>query len=248
MSVHYVTTGFVFKKEDRQEADRIFSVFTRDFGRVELFAKAIRRISSKLKGGIEIFSLSDISFIQGKNRKTLIDATVVENFSNIPKNPEKTAAALKACRVLDIFIQGQELDEKMWKLVVDFFQKLDQEPRLAAASRLMYYYFIWNLFLVLGYGPELFKCSHCAKSLDSQHLSFSHKEGGVICSSCAATRKDAKKINPDVVKTLRLLINQDWATMIKLKIEPDSLNLLKEISRDYGRYILPQTLSNSQHY
>ena len=44
MTVHYKTEGFVFKSVDRLEADRVFSVFTVDFGRIEVFGKSIRKI------------------------------------------------------------------------------------------------------------------------------------------------------------------------------------------------------------
>ena len=73
MSLYCRTEGFIFKKEDRNDSDRVFSVFSKDFGRLEIFGKAIRKIDSKLKSAVEIFSFSEIEFVQGKNRKTLTD-------------------------------------------------------------------------------------------------------------------------------------------------------------------------------
>ncbi|MBU4204806.1 recombination protein O N-terminal domain-containing protein [Patescibacteria group bacterium] len=73
MALHYRTIGFVLKKNDIGEADRIFTVFTLDFGKVKISGKAIRKIASKLKGGIDVISLSEIEFIQGKAYKTLTD-------------------------------------------------------------------------------------------------------------------------------------------------------------------------------
>jgi len=80
MFTHYRTEGFILKKIDRGEADRIFTVYTRDFGKLDLLAKAERKIKSKLRGGLELFYLSDIEFIQGKTHKTLTDTILVENF------------------------------------------------------------------------------------------------------------------------------------------------------------------------
>ena len=71
MTLKYKTKALVFKKTDRNESDRVFSVFTENFGRLDIFAKAIRKNVSKLRSGIDIFFISDIEFIQGKNRKTL---------------------------------------------------------------------------------------------------------------------------------------------------------------------------------
>ena len=67
MTVHYKTRALVFGKEDRLEADRIFSVFTREYGKLSIAGRGIRKITSKLRGGLDIFCVSDIEFIQGKN-------------------------------------------------------------------------------------------------------------------------------------------------------------------------------------
>ena len=82
MTTRYKTRAFVFKKNDVNESDRVFSVFTDDFGRLDIFAKAIRKNVSKLRSGIDIFFFSEIEFIQGKNRKTLTDAVLKDKFNN----------------------------------------------------------------------------------------------------------------------------------------------------------------------
>jgi len=66
MFIHHRTRGFFIKKENRGETDQLFTVFTQAYGKVEILGKAIRKISSKLKSGAEIFYLSEIEFIQAK--------------------------------------------------------------------------------------------------------------------------------------------------------------------------------------
>src|SRR3989344_2721101 len=174
MVVHYRTIGFVFKREDRIESDRIFTVFTYDFGRIEIFAKAIRKIASKLKGGIEIFSLSEIEFIQGKNRKTLTDANLIEKFNNIIEVPEKIEIFNKISDMLDSFIKGQEPDEKIWSLIMDFSEKLNNTDLTVNNQQLLYYYFVWNFISILGYSPELSRCAICNQKLNPYNLYFSN--------------------------------------------------------------------------
>ena len=86
MFVHHRTSGFILKKVDRKETDQLLTIYTKDFGKLEILAKAIRKISSKLKSGAEIFYLSEIEFIQGKTRKTLTDAILIEKFENLRKD------------------------------------------------------------------------------------------------------------------------------------------------------------------
>ncbi len=238
MAVYYRTKGLIFKKNDTFEADKVFSVFTYDFGRLEIFAKAIRKITSKLRGGIEIFSLSEIEFIQGKNRKTLTDAVFINRFNNITCNLEKLKIVNKIIQVLDNFIKGQEKDEKIWSLTIDTFEKINSPLLSEEKCQLSYYYFIWNFFSELGYMPEVSTCALCKQKLNPYNLYFCCQEGGIICKNCFLIKKTAKKINSNIVKILRLFFKKDWQTLQRLKIEFSSLNLLKEISDDYYFYLL----------
>ncbi len=238
MNDHYKTTGFVFKKEDRLESDRVFSVFTKDFGRVEVFGKAIRKITSKLRSGIEIFSLSEIEFIQGRNKKTLTDAVAIKKFNPLSCVPETLQVAYQIGQVLDRVIKGQELDPRIFDVIIDTFEKLHYYPVLVSNNQLIYYYFLWNFMLVLGYGPQLSQCAECGQKLNPYHLYFSNKDGGVICKNCSLVKKDGTKITSDVVKVLRLMLKKDWNTLLKLKMEFSSQNLLKKTSDNYYNYLL----------
>ena len=63
---HYRTQGFILKKADRGEADRIFTIYTKDFGKLEILAKAERKIKSKLKGGLGLFIYQKLSLFKEK--------------------------------------------------------------------------------------------------------------------------------------------------------------------------------------
>lgn len=238
MVVRYRTKGFVFKKDDRLETDRVFSVFTEDFGRIEVLGRAIRKIASKLRGGIEIFSLSEIEFIQGKNYKTLTDTILIKRFDNTTNNPEKLEIADKIIDVLNNLVKGQEKDEHIWDLLEETFEKINDSSFSVVCSSLIYYYFLWNFLSVLGYSPEVYKCAVCQGGLNPQELYFSNKEGGVICKNCINLDNNAQKINSDLVKVLRIILKKDWQIINKLKIDLSSADILKEISANYYLYLL----------
>jgi len=246
MTVKYKTKAFIFKKTDRNEADRIFSVFTDQFGRLDIYAKAIRKDVSKLRSGIDSFFISDIEFIQGTNKKTLTDAVALEKFNNIYKDIEKFKIANKIGDVLDNFIKGEEKDKEIFNLVNEAFVKLNNCTLGNKPCTLIYYYFLWNLLSTLGYRSEVYECAGCHKKLIPYDLYFSSKEGGVICGECEKNKdilheslpNGPRKVNSDIVKILRLFLKNDWQTLSKLKIEVVSQNLLKNISDNYYAYIL----------
>lgn len=238
MTIHYKTQAIVFKKKDINESDRFFSVFTDDFGRLDIFAKAIRKIVSKLRSSIDIFFVSDIEFIQGKNRKTLIDSIVLNKFNNISENPEKFKVALKIGELLDNFINGEEKDDKVFNLIKEVFSILDDKNLKSEKYSLLYYYFLWNLLSLLGYHPEIQKCNVCKEKLNPYNIYFSYKSGGILCKKCLSHDTLARKINSDMVKVLKLIFNKEWAIISKLKIEIQSQKMFNEASDRYYSYIL----------
>lgn len=243
MTLRYKTDAIVIRKEDNLESSRMFSVFTKDFGRIKVLGRGIRKIDSKLRGGIEIFSLSDIEFIQGVNKKTLTDAVFIKKFNNIFKSTHVLEVAHKISQLAEEFITGEEPDEKIWNLLVDSFDKLNQYQLRAEHCQLIYSYFFWNFVLILGYEPELSSCASCSTKLNPYELYFSNKEGGVICKNCYAQKRDALKIKSDTVKILRLILKKDWDTLSKLRVESNTQKALKKVSDGYCAY-LSNNISN----
>jgi DNA repair protein RecO (recombination protein O) len=243
MTDRYKSRGFVVNRADRSESDRVFTIITDNFGRLEIVAKAIRKITSKLKSGIDFFSFSEIEFIQGKSYKTLTDAIFVKKFSNIILDPEKLKIANKITGVINDFVNGQEKDETLFFLINESFEKLNDMLLKRKNYNFIYYYFLWNFFSGQGYQPEVYRCVACHTKLNPCGIYFSNKGGGVICGNCVKTKKTeptemCQGINSDVVKILRLILKKNWQTLSKLKIESNSQKLLEEISNGYHSYLL----------
>ena len=233
MAIHYRTQGFILKKVDFGEFDRIFTIFTKEFGKLEILAKAIRKIGSKLRGGMELFYLSDIEFIQGKTQKTLTDAILIERFSNLRNDLRRLKIAIEISEIVDNLIRGEGGDEKIWRLLKEIFEKLNEAHLTTKECWLIYYYFLWNFFSILGFKPQLNFCSICQKRLVPQNLYFNEKEGGIICQDCFKKIKNSKKISPDTIKILRLFLEKDLKFLKKIKIGKNLQEEIKEVSKSY---------------
>jgi len=283
MFIRYRTKGIFIKKEDRGEADQLFTIYTGGFGKLKVLGKGIRKIKSKLRSGAEIFFLSEIEFIQGKNYKTMTDAILLEKFSDMRDNLKRLAIACRISEVLDSLVRGQEVDQEIWQLLNESFEKLNN-LKIENSLKIVYYYFLWNLFSILGYNAELYNCVLCRKKLVPNKLYFSPQEGGAICEKCfqktnpvvdfghpdevgiirpspvvefgqvSRRKRDtynakgspnfttgpsrskihygAKKIEPEVIKILRLIIKRDWKILSKLKMEEDLKKSLKFVSEN----------------
>ena len=198
---HYRTQGIVLERKNIREADQYLTVFTRDFGKLKILAKGMRKIRSKLRSGIDFFYLSEVEFIQGKAYKTLTDAVSIENFRNIKKSPGRLKIAYQIVEILDKIVR-EEKDEKIWNLLKEVFIKLNSREISTNAYWLIPYYFFWNFASVIGYRPELYRCVLCRKKLLPSGLSFSAKDGGVICENCFSRTKSGRRATQEIVKIL----------------------------------------------
>jgi len=233
MFIYHRTKGIVLKKDDRGESDQLFTVYTKDFGRILVLGRAIRKISSKLRAGIDIFYLSEIEFIQGKAYKTLTDALVIEKFSNIRKNLGKLKITYKIAEITDNFLKGEEKDDKLWTLLLDAFRSIDDKELKAKKAKLLLYYYIWHFFSLLGYEFQLYHCAICEKKLIAGQLFFNIEAGGIICPKCALESDKAKPIDLNSIKILRIISKKDWKTLNRIKIESIDFKSLKNLFENY---------------
>ena len=155
MAVHYRTEGIVLATLNRGEADRSFTIYTKDFGKLELWAISERKITSKLRGGLEKLCWSKIEFINGKNKKTLTDSSLKERYQNIKNDLQKLRAATRIGETLNEITSREERDETAWLLLLESFSTLGNVEFPTASSKLLYYYFFWNLLSHLGWRPHL---------------------------------------------------------------------------------------------
>lgn len=111
MSYHiYTTRGIVLSERPTKEADRIYSILTKDLGLINAIATGVRNESSKLRGNIEPFSLSSISFVRGREYWRLTSA---EYIRSVPSSPT-VSRPLQLVRKL---IQGEDPHPELFNAV-----------------------------------------------------------------------------------------------------------------------------------
>lgn len=230
MATHYRTKALILGKREFREADRFFTFFTKEHGKVEALAKGERKIESKLRGGLELFYLSEISFIQGRYWKTLVDASLTDNFSAIRNNLVKMKAASLVGRQVTTLVRGQEKDEDVWNLLVNTFQRLNESSRVF----LTHQFFFWRLVSHLGYQPQLHKCANCKQELNPDQLYFSATQGGMVCKDCKQGLN--QKVEPGTIKIVRAILSEDWQEVSKLKVN-DYQEDLNQLSAFYFSYL-----------
>jgi DNA repair protein RecO (recombination protein O) len=226
--------GFIFKFQEVGESDKIFSIFTKEFGKIEILGRGIRKISSKLREGMELFSISQIEFVEGRKQKILVGAQIVERFKKIKKNIKKLSIVYKISQLIDCLIRGQEKDERIYRLI---FQILSRLNRYSQRKEIFYYvFFFWKMVYFLGYELNFDFCFSCSKRLQEKiYLDFYN--GGVVCPKCFKNVKIQREISKEIAKILKAIFREELEFVERLKIDKDKLNVLFSLSEDYFNFL-----------
>jgi len=151
MAFHYKTQGIILKKQDQGEANRIFKVFCKEYGKLTVFAVSERKITSKLRGGLELFSLSYLEFVQGKQKKVVVEAIPLRQHLASFKDLSCLRSALQIAKLVDQHMAEQEKDEKVWDLLLQSFSELKE----GTAPEKTYQSFAPQFMTLAGYGNKV---------------------------------------------------------------------------------------------
>lgn len=97
-----VTTGIVLRRTDYGEADKIVLALTKTAGKVSFYVRGARKPKSKLAGGIQLFTVSEYTFMPGKkDLATLVSARMSEEFHDILHDYDATMYAYALLKAVD---------------------------------------------------------------------------------------------------------------------------------------------------
>ena len=133
MKIPKNTQGVILARINYAEADRILTVLTRDFGKVSLIAKGTRKEKSKLAGGIELFSVSDIGFVEGKgDLGTLMAARLTKQYNSFFNDLTKIEFGYNCLKLINKYTTT-ETGMEYFHLLKQLFEALDN-PKLSNAA------------------------------------------------------------------------------------------------------------------
>jgi DNA repair protein RecO (recombination protein O) len=148
----FVTTGIVLSRTDFGEADRILTVLTPDQGKLRLMARGVRRIKSKLAGGIELFSITDLTYAPGRGEiGTLVSSRLRKYYNHIVENIDRTMLGYELIKILNKITEDQP-EPEYFELLEQAFMALDDVSIDTAIIRL---WFSMQLLRLGGHSPNL---------------------------------------------------------------------------------------------
>jgi DNA repair protein RecO (recombination protein O) len=237
----YQTEAIIIKKTKLGEADSILTLYTPHLGKIQGFAKSLRKTKSKMAGHLEMLTHSQISLARGRNIDTITGAQTINSFLPLKSDLELTSCALYATELVNQFAADDVEDYPIFQLLLATMQRLCQ----GGNSDLVLRYFELQLLGKVGYRPQLEQCVACHKPLKETANSFCPGAGGMVCSSCRPTQPFAYPLSFEAQKALRLLQGGDYESASRMTLTPELSHQIAVVIRNYIRYLLERDVKSA---
>lgn len=120
----YTAEGIVLKRLNVGEADRILTVFTKQFGKIRVIAKGVRRITSRRAGHIEVFSRVVLTLHAYKNLDIVSEAQAITRGMLLEGQGPRMGYAYCMCELVDQLLADHQEHEDVFMLLRDGIEKL----------------------------------------------------------------------------------------------------------------------------
>ena len=230
--------AIVLRRVNFGEADRMLTLYSREFGKIKALAKGARKPQTRKTGHVELFMRTNFMFAKGKNIDIITQAELVEAYSGLREDLVRTTYASYAVELLDGLTAEADRDLRKYDLLSGGLGWFAETDNLRLAAR----FYELRLLSLAGFQPQLFQCVSCSQQIEEQDQFFSAEAGGLLDPGCREADRRALPISAAAVKVLRYLQTRSWEIASVLHLKGTLHGELEAVMYYYLRYILERNL------
>jgi DNA repair protein RecO (recombination protein O) len=195
----YKTSGIVLRARNLGEADKIYTLFTQDRGKIGAVGKGVRRATSRLAGKLEFMSEATLTMHRGRNLDVITSAEIRREHWAAIVAPAGFVTANLLAELVDAFCETDLAMPEIYSLLRGALRALAGSAEPAAVVPR----FQLRLLGALGLAPESETCIRCGLALAQSAAWADVEAGGLACERCRPYRADAFALAPDDVANFR---------------------------------------------
>ena len=212
----YKTEAVVLRTRNLGEADKILTLFTESRGKVNAVARGSRRPRNHLMGISQPFVHGAFMIFRGRNLDSISQGSIIDAQVYLREDLLKMAYASYMVELVDRLTEEYDTNEGLFLLLTSVLEQMRVDGLEARLAK----FFELHLLRLIGIEPQLACCVGCgmAPVPSSNHLSFSAREGGVLCPNCYKERTDALPLSLGALQVMRWLATADMGRLTILQI------------------------------
>ena len=179
------TVAVVLKSINYKDSDKIYTLLSKDLGKISAIARGVRKISSRRAGNLDTLNLVKVGLSEGLGGMRQIDE--VSGLNSFRKLKNDYALSTQCSYVVELLHKTTEEGgnaEAAFELLVKFLKIASRFPEnVILAVR----FFEIHYLALMGYGLNTESCLRCKSDLVKKgpELYLDSSRGGFICGDCS---------------------------------------------------------------
>ena len=236
----YTVEAIVLKTDDFGDANRVVTLFTKEFGKLEANAYGCRRSRSPLSGAMQMFNHISATLTRGTKVDIIRDADILNFYDALTKDLERLAYASLFFEIVNRMSFPRQKELETFDLLKKSLPALNKRnPRIAALIGAC------QFMETSGVQLNFDRCVHCGAEIFGD-AAISLFDGGAICPDCIDAAQDVRPYPEALRKTFDTMLGFDWRDDTKLTFNSRQIISAENFFVDYVQSVLGSNLKSVQ--
>lgn len=189
----YSANAIILRRQDVREWDRLYTVYTREHGKLMLVGKGTRRPRAKLAAHCEPFVEAEMEIARGRQIDRVVFARSVRTNDVFATSHLQLTRASFCCECVYVLTKDAHPDPELYELLRDTLGIFRAEPHIHSSADQLITPFLLRLLSVLGYASVLDRCVECRRVVPNGRSAIGVPwRGGTMCTTCASRTRGGK--------------------------------------------------------
>ena len=236
----FTVEAVVLRTDDFGDANRVVTLFTKEFGKLEANAYGCRRSRSPLSGAMQMFNHISAICARGSKVDTIRDADILNFYDALTKDLERLAYASLFFEIVNRMTFPRQKEIETFDLLIKALPALNKRnPKIAALIGAC------QFMETSGVQLNFSRCVHCGAEIVGD-AAISLLDGGAVCLNCVDAAQDVRPYPEALRKTFEMMLGFNWRKETKLTFNSRQLLAAENFFIDYVQSVLGSNLKSVQ--
>ena len=229
--MYQTVEAIVIKGFDYSETSRIFTLFSREEGRLSAIAKGVKKPKSALAATMQLGNRVEVVLSRGRSMDTVTQAQLLDGYAHVRANARLYMTVCYCFELVSAALPERAAQPELYDDLACLLTAAATQP-VEALTR----WFELRLLDQAGYRPDFEHCDRCGAALSTGYISPARE--GVVCGDCGG----GYALTPKELYALKFFQNSPAALLPRLKTDEQTMKQLARATRHLLDYSLERRL------
>lgn len=195
--------GLVIAEKSYGESDKILTLLLKNLGKLKVYARGAKKLSSKFFAASQVFSCSEFVISKNKDFYNLSQANLIENLA--PRSYTEFCYATYFCELVEKFLSYQSVADNILLLLIKTLKLLPEISPVYIAR-----IFEFKFMQLNGFEPQINFCHSCSCMKNKMYFDGD----GLVCENCLDRTKIFCMISDSALTFLRTILSTKFNDLI----------------------------------